>query len=161
MWGVSLTYQMLILFLSGEFLLHIPSWLYFVCGEFLLHVPCWLVCFHLGSFSSTSHGGFISIWGVSMSHPVLAFFSSFFCGEFLLHIPCWGFLFYFSSGEFPLHVLCWRNFYLGNFLTHPVLASFPITGVSLKKSHVGFFFLIWGVSLTHPELASFLFGSFS
>ena len=57
----------------------------FLSGEFLLHVPCWLH-FYLGSFSYTSRAGFIFIWGVSLTHPVLA---SFLSGEFLLHISCW------------------------------------------------------------------------
>ena len=38
------------------------------------------------SFSYTSHAGFIFIWGVSLTYPVLA---SYLCREFLLHIPCW------------------------------------------------------------------------
>ena len=50
--------------------------------EFLLHIPCWLL--RVGSFSYTSHAGFIFIWGVSHTHTVLA---SFLSREFLLHIP--------------------------------------------------------------------------
>ena len=113
LWGVSLTHPILALFLSGEFLLHIPC-LLFVWGVSLthpmlaffnvgrnssLHIPCCLY-FYLGSFSYTSHAdfifycgslsytsrtGFVSIWGVSLTHPMLALV---FCGEFLLHIPC-------------------------------------------------------------------------
>ena len=83
--GVSLTHPMLTSFLSGEFLLHIPCWLLFLFWEFLLHIPYYFN-FYLGSFSYTYRAGFIFIWGVSLTHPVLA---SFFCGEFLLHIPCW------------------------------------------------------------------------
>ena len=60
--------------------------LFFLSREFLSHIPCWLH-FYLGSFSYTSRAGFIFIWGVSLTHPVLA---SFFCGEFLLHISCWS-----------------------------------------------------------------------
>ena len=84
-WGVSLTHPLLASFLSREFLLHLPCWLYclsgefplnipyllyFFCGEFLLHVPCWLLYL---------------IWGVSLTHPMLV---SFLSGEFLLYIPC-------------------------------------------------------------------------
>ena len=151
-WGVSLTHPVLNLPFCGEFT-H-PLQTSFLCGEFLLYIPIclhfyperfsyrscvsffflsfiFLFIFYLGSFSYTSHAGFIFIGGVSLTHPVLA---SFLSGEFLLHIPCWlrfYFIFIFI-------------FYLG---------SFSYT------SHVGFTFL-WGVSLTHPELASF-FSSFS
>ena len=91
--GVSLTHPLfasffkkifLIIILSGEFLLHIPCWFRFLLGEFLLHIPYW-VHFYLGSFSYTSHAGFIFIVGVSLTHPVLAFFS---------------FLFFFYMGSF-------------------------------------------------------------
>ena len=71
-WGVSLPDPVLASFLCGEFLLHIPYWLYFLSREFLLHIPCWLY-FSVGSFSYTSHTGFIFIWGVSLTHPMLAF----------------------------------------------------------------------------------------
>ena len=142
MWGVSLTHLVLASFLSGEFLLHIPCWLHFYLGSFrLLQIPCCLL-FYLGSFSYTSRAGFIFIWRVSLTHPMLIFFVDFFFlnlagggggggGErFLLHIPCW---LYFHQGSFSYN------------------------------SHVGFFYkrfffiyFIWGVSLTHPVLASFL-----
>ena len=60
-------------FLSGEFLLHIPSWLHFYVESFpytphvgfllwggvLLHIPSWLL-FYVGSFSYTSRAGFVS-----------------------------------------------------------------------------------------------------
>ena len=70
LWGVSLRHSL---------------WLaLFVSGEFLLHIPCWL-SFSVGSFSYTSHAVFVFIWGVSLTHPMLAFL---FCGEILLHIPC-------------------------------------------------------------------------
>ena len=89
-WGVSLTHPMLVSLLSGEFLLHIPCWFHFMWGvslthpvlasflswEFLLHIPCWLYFylgfhFYVGSFSYTSRAGFILIWGVYRTHPVL------------------------------------------------------------------------------------------
>ena len=83
-----------VVFLSGEFLLHILCWFLFLTAEFLLHISCWLH-FCLGSFSYTSRAGFIFIWGVSLTHPVLASFfiwgvslthsvlASFLCGELL------------------------------------------------------------------------------
>ena len=151
-WGASLTHRVLALFVSVEFLLHIPCWLQFYLWSFSYtshagFIFLWAVSlthpllasllnlgsfsdtsrsglpFHVGRFSYTSLAGFIFIWGVSLTHPVLALFAS---GEFLLHIPCW------------LH------FYLG---------SFSYT------SHAGFIF-IWGVSLTHPMRVSFLSGEF-
>ena len=130
--GVSLTHPMLALFLSGEFLLHIPCLLYFslpsfsyvslagyyfLSGDFLLHIPCWLH-FYLGSFSYTSHGVF------------------FFCVFFFFYLGS----FYYASHD--CFIFLW-----GVSLMHPLLATF-------------FFFLIWGVSLTHPVLASFLSGEF-
>ena len=90
------------------------------------------------------------MWGVSLTHPVLA---SILSGEFLLHIPCW--LVLFSCREFLVHVQvldlilfgevllnipCWLQFYVG---------SFSYT------SHVDFVFMS-GVSLTHPVLSVFL-----
>ena len=154
-WGVSLAHPMLVSFLSGEFfgseVCNLPSYALSLSGEFLLHIPCWLYLY-LWSFSYISHAGFIFICGVSLTHPMLV---SFLSGEFLLHIPCW-FHFYlgvslthpvlalFDSGEFLLHIPCWLHFYLG---------SFSYT------SHAGFTF-IWGVSLTHPMLVSFLCGEF-
>ena len=70
-YGVSLTDPVLASFLCGEFLLHISYWLYFLSREFLLHIPC-LLYFSVGSFSYTSHAGFIYKWG-----------------GVLLHIPYW------------------------------------------------------------------------
>ena len=107
MWAVSLTHPVLALFLSGEFLLHIPCWLFkniflyiFYSGEFLLHILCWLY-FYVGSFFYTSIACFLFLWGASVTHPILASFLliwraslthpvlvSFLCGQFLLHIPC-------------------------------------------------------------------------
>ena len=134
----------------------------FLSGEFLLHIPCWLH-FYLESFSYTSHGGFIFPWGVSLTHPLLAFIfkrgiifiwgvslthpmlASFLSREFLLHIPC-CFEFYarsfsytshagfvFLSVEFSLQIPCWRHFCLGNFS---------------YTSRAGFIFN-WGVSRAH------------
>ena len=79
-------------FLSRAFLLHIPCWLYFYVGSFSYTSHAGFVFLNLGSFSYTSHAGFIFIWGVSLKHPMLplyffrefsdgshaGFFSSFF-----------------------------------------------------------------------------------
>ena len=171
---------MLASFLCGEFLLHILSRLLFfflfLSREFPSHMPCWLHLY-LGSFSYTSRVGLIFIWGVSLTHPMLALdfyavsfsYTSWagfifirgasFTHPMLASIFIWGvslthpvldffylgsFSYTFVFGEFLLHIPCWLNFYLG---------SFSYT------SHVGLIFM-WWVSLTHPELASFLCGSF-
>ena len=169
-WGVSLTHPVLALFVSGEFLLHIPCWLYFSVGSFsytslagfifiwgfLLHIPCWFH-FYLGSFSYTSHASFIFLWVVSLTHPVLAF------------LLVWG--------VSLTHPVLFSSFIRGVSLTHSMLASFSclfylgsfsytshagfifIWGVYSCTSHAGFIF-IWGVSLTHPMLVSFLSAEF-
>ena len=121
-------------FLSGEFPLHIPCWFSFLCKEFLLHIPCWLY-FSVGSFSYTSHAGYVFlIWGVSLTHPVQIFFLS-------------------SSSSSPPpppppppppFFVC---FFCFCFVFNQ--ESFSYTFL------VGFIFL-WGVSLTHPVLAYFL-----
>ena len=124
-WGVSLTHPMLASFLSGEFLLHIPCWIYFsvgsfsytsrvgflFCGVSLRHPALvsffffffFFFFFYLGSFSYTSRVGFNFIWGVSLTHPMLALVWS---EDLFLHIPC---CFIFMQG------IC---------LTHPMLPSF-------------------------------------
>ena len=196
-WGVCLTHPVLALFLSGEFLLHIPCFFFFfffafvfliwgvslthpvlalfLSGEFLLHIPCLLFFFFffffffsVGSFSYKSHAGFIFLWGRFPTYPMLTLLL---CGEFLLHIPCclqfyagsfsytsWAgfisytsraaffffFFFFFKSGEFLLHIPCWLYFSVGSFSYTP---------------HACFIF-IWGVSLTHPVLASYSCGEF-
>ena len=189
---------MLVSFLSGEFLLHIPCWLHFYLGSFS-DISRSGLPFHVGRFSYTSLAGFIFIWGVSLTHPTLV---SFLSGEFLLQIPCWLNCCCFSK-EFLLHIPCWFHFYTGSFsdtsrsaflfmrgvsLTHPLLVSFLFgefllhipcwlhfylgsfsdTSRSGLPFHVGRFsytplpdfICIWGVSLTHPTLASFLSGEF-
>ena len=104
----------------------------FLSGDFLLHIPC-LLDFSLGSLSYTSHAGFNSILGVSLTHPMLA---SILSEEFLLHIPCW-LQFYLRRFSYTSRAgfFCFR----GVSLTHPELASF-----------------VWCVSLTLPMLASIL-----
>ena len=90
MWEVSLTHPLLSLFLSGEFLLHIPCWLNFSVGSFSYtsHASFFFFFFFFksGSFSHTSRAGFICIWGVSLTHPMPTLFL---CRKFLLHILCW------------------------------------------------------------------------
>ena len=126
---------------------------------FLLHIPCW-VHFYRGSFSYTSLAGFIFIWVVSLTHPVLVrvffffffliwgvthpMFDLLFCGEFLLHIPCWLFFFFFYLESFTYTSRVGFTFLWGVSRTHPLLTSF----------------FMWGVSLTHPVLAFFFFLSF-
>ena len=77
-------------------------------GEFLLHIPCLLF-----------------VWGVSLTHPMLAFFNV--GRNSSLHIPCWIYFylgsfsytshadFIFYCGEFLLHIPYWLCFYLGSF----------------------------------------------
>ena len=91
-----------------------------------------LASFYLGSFSYTSHAGLIFIWGVFLTHPILALF---FCGEFVLHIPMLALI---ISGD------CWL---------YCSVANFSYT------SHATFIF-VPGVCLTHPVLPSFLCGEF-
>ena len=134
-WGFSLTHPVLALFFCGELVLHIPRFLY-ISGESLLY-------------------------------PMLAFLFFFF--------------FFFNSGEFLLHIPCWLHFYLGSFSYIPHASFIFQRGVSLKARqyspkyfvvvvllhipcsllYVGSFsytssagFFAWGVSLTHPVLAS-------
>ena len=146
MWGVSLTHPVLTLLLYCFFVV------VFYLGSFS---SLWLH-FDLGGFTDTSHAGLIFIWGVFPTYPVLASFfiwgvslthpmlALLFCGEFLLHIPSSLFFFFFKSGKFLLHIRCWLHFYLG---------SFSYT------SRADFVFM-WGVSLTHPVLPSFLYVEF-
>ena len=198
-WGVSLTHPVLALFLSGEFLLHIPCWHHFYLGSFSYTSHAGFI-FYSGSSSYTSHAGFIFNCGVSLTHPVLASFfflgrfsytsragfifmrrvslthpvlTSFLCGEFLLHIRCWlhfyaGTFFYisrddFDSVEFLLYIPYFFHFYLGT-VPYTSRAGFIFMGGMgggefFFISRVGFIFM-WGVSITHPVLASFLCGEF-
>ena len=97
-------------------LLHIPYWLHFLSGEFLLHIPCWIY-FYVWSFYYTSHACFIFVWGVSLAHPMLTFFSFFFkSGKFLLHIPSW---LHCYAGSFSYTFRIGFIFILGVFPTHP------------------------------------------
>ena len=193
MHGVSLTDPMLDSFLPGELILHIPCWLLFCFSFFLLLF--YFIFAYLGSFPNTSRSGFIFIWVVSLTHPILA---SYLLGEFLLHIPCWllrfvvvfglsgdlllhipfslhfflgsplthsfflffsiFFFFSFLSGEFLLYIPCWLKFYRGNFSYTFGAGSILMWGVSL--THPLLFSFLSGVSLTHPVLTSVLLGQF-
>ena len=137
-------------YLSGEFLLHILCWLHLYIGSFSYTYCAGFFCY-LGSFSYTPHSGFIFIWGVSLTHPMLALF---FCGKFPLHIPRW-LHFFFLLGSFSCMSQAGFIFLLGVSITHPVLASFFNLGSFSDTSHHGFIF-IWEVSLTHPVLAYFV-----
>ena len=123
----------------------------------------------------TCRAGFIFIWGISVAHPVLVLFL---CREFLLHIPCW---LHFLTRECFLHIpsclhfyvgLC-LDFYVGNYLTHSVLALiwsedfllqipcwFQFYRGNLSYTSRAVFIALWGVSFTDPKRASFLFGMF-
>ena len=163
--GVYLTHPMLDLLFCREFLSKIPcffiffiflSFLYFFFkyGEFLLHIP-YSLHFYVGSFYYTSHAdfvfmyGFILIWRVSLTYPMLA---SFLSGEFLLHIPCW-LRFYLRSFSYTSRASF--TFILGVSLTHPMLALPFFMGSFYYTSQAGFIF-IRGVSLTHPVLYWFV-----
>ena len=88
----SLTHPMLVLYLPGEFLLHISCWLNFYLGSFSYTSHTGLI--FMRGVSYTSHADSFFMWGVSLTHPMLALFLS---GEFFLHIPCW---LYFSVESF-------------------------------------------------------------
>ena len=148
------------------------EFLYTSHAGFFLHILSWLPLLYLGSIPHTSRAAVIFIWGVSLTHPMLALF---FCGEFLLHIPCWLFCFLFcfcfKFREFLLPIPCWLCFSYTSrtgFFFFFNLGRFSYTshagfiykwGGVFLHSHTGFIF-IWGVSLTHPMLA-FCVGSFS
>ena len=147
-WGVSLTHPcrpFCFVFNLVASLRH-PVLALFFSGEFFLHVPCWLNLY-LGSFSYTSRAGFIFIWGVSITHPVLALF-------LLLWVSLTRPILASST---PSSVLIWRVS-----LPHPVLAFFFFFFLNLGSFSYWLFYLfifyIWGVSLTHPVLALLFFG---
>ena len=161
MWRVSLTHPVLASFLSGEFLLHIPCWLDFYARSFSYtsragfdFLICGVFFIFLDSFSYTSRTGFIFIWGVSLTHPVLA---SFLIREFLLHIPCW---LHFCQGTFSYtyrdgFICIWEVS-----LTLPMLALF-FCGSFCDTSYAGFF-LEAGQFLSHiPCWLHFYLGNLS
>ena len=122
--------------------------------EFLLHILSWLPLLYLG----ISRAAFIFIWGVSLTHPMLALF---FRAEFLLRIPCCLFLFpfffffFFKSRGFLLPTPCWLRFHARSFSYTSRTGLIFYLGSFSYTSHACFIFL-WGVSLTHPMLASVL-----
>ena len=140
--GVSLAHPVLALFLSGEFLLHIPCLHYFSVGSFSYtsHVNFFSLFFFfffffssLGSFSNTSRAGiiFFIFYLLALFRHTYPMLASFLCVEFLLHILSW----------LPCLFILFFN-----------LGSFYYT------SRAGFY--VWGVSLTHPMLALYLSGEF-
>ena len=129
--GVSIIHPVLS-FTCGEFLLHIPCWLYiylvslsytsragFIFIFFLIFFSfffffSFLLFLNLGSFSYTSRTGFFFIWGVSLTHPMLAF-----CARVCVCVGgslMWGVSLrhpidaFFLSGEFLLHIALWLFF---------------------------------------------------
>ena len=88
--------------------------------------------FSLSLSLSLFWAGFSFMRGVCLTHPVLAF---------------WG----VGWGGGVLHILRWLYFSVGSF-------SYTSHAGFLKKKF--FFFLIWGVSLTHPVMALILSGDF-
>ena len=157
-------------FKSRESLLHISCLLYFYAGSFSYTSHHAGFFFNLGSFSYTSRAGIIFIWGVSLTHPMLALF---FSGEFLLHIPCWlhfyvgsfhtscagfYFLFFYLVGFSYTSCAGFLNLSWEFFLHIPsVLALFLYGEFPL---HMASSALIWGVFITHPVLPSFLYRQF-
>ena len=101
---------------GGEFLLHIPCWLRFYPGNFSDTSRTGFI-FYLGSFSYTSHACFIFLWGVSLTHPMLA--------SFLSRVG-------FSYTSHTRFIFIW-----GVSLTHPMLAF--CVGSFSYTSHAGFF----------------------
>ena len=106
-----------------------------------------------GSFSCTSHAGFIFTWGVSLTHPILALF---FCVDFLLHIPC---CLHFYAGSFSYTSRAAFIFMRGVSLTHPMLASFFSLGSFLTHSARASF-LSRGSLLNIPRWLRFFFSFF-
>ena len=131
-----------------------------------------LFSFSLGTLSNTSRAGLIFIYFFIFSGFIYTynadFFYLFLFWEFLLHIPCW---LRFYPGNFSYTSRTGFIFYLGSFSYTSHACFIFLWGVSLTHpmlasflSRVGFsytshtrFFFIWGVSLTHPMLSFFLF----
>ena len=169
-------------FLSGEFLIHMPCWLNFylrslfyrshagftflwgvsltppvlasfLCGEFLLHFPC---CLHFYR------------QGISLTPRVLGSCFVFVLFVCLFCCCCFHLLsFSYTSraglfsllGEILLHIPCWLPFYPKCFLHIPSWPHFCLGTISYT-SQAGLIFLVWGLSPTHPVMASFLSGEF-
>ena len=119
--------------------------------------------------------------GVSLTHPVLAFFFFFFSAgsfSYTSHaclIFLWGvslthpmlvllllllLFLLFKSGEFLLHIPCWLHIYEGNF-SYTSRAGF-LFFFSFYLGNFSYTFhaclsFLWGFSLTQPMLAFFFF----
>ena len=140
------------------------EFLYTSHAGFFLHILSWLPLLYLGSIPHTSRAAVIFIWGVSLTHPMLALF---FCGEFLLHIPCWLFCFLFfcfKSREFLLPIPCWLCFSYTSrtgFFFFFFFFFFLNLGRFSYTSHAGFIYKWGGVFLHIPYWLYFYLGSFS
>ena len=128
---------------------------------------------------------FFLSWGVSITHPALAFT----CGKFLLHIPCWLYIYLgsFSCTSRSGFIFIWgvslthptlALIFCGEFLTPPMLAlkknnsgefllHIPCwlhfyAGSFADSSRTGFIYFLSRVFLLHiPCLRYFSLGSFS
>ena len=154
LWGVSFTHPILVSLLSEEFPLHIPCWFHF----------------YVGSSSYTPRDCFLFIWGVSLTHPKLALY---FFREFCYTYRA-GFILFLGSLSYTSHSDFFKFFILVVSFTRPMLASFFKSGEFLLhipswlELYLGCFtytpnarfIFMWGVSLTHPVLASYLSGEF-
>ena len=160
-----MTHPMLASFLSRAGSLTYPVLASLLSGEYLLHIPCWLY-FSVGSFSYTSQAGFFFFF---------FFFFFFQSGEFVLYIPCW-LNFYVGSFSYtspaalsfsytPHGVLIFMQ---GVSLTHPVLASFFsfllfylffYLGIFSYTSRAGFLFVSGEFLLHIPFWLHFYLGS--
>ena len=150
-WGVSLTHPVLVsVFIRGISLSHPLQASFFWYWEFLLHIPCCLY-FSVGSFPYTSRTAFffLWIWGVSLTHPVLALIL---WTDFLLEIRC---CLIFIGGvslthpvlasllfrEFLLHIPCWLHFYLESFSYTSRVGFNFINALSLRDPMLAYFFI--------------------
>ena len=132
LWAVSITHPMMG---SFSYTSRAVLFSFFFFSSFFFLFP-----FYLGNFSYTSHVCFISLWGVSLTRPLLVSFSFlnlvsfsstsyagfiFYVGSFLIHPVLASFLsgggvsllhpmlVTFWSSEFLLHIPCWLHYYLG------------------------------------------------
>ena len=153
----------------------------FLFGEFLLHVPNWIY-FSVRSFSYRSHPSFFSpppppllflIWGVFLTLLMLA---SFLFEEFLFNIRCWLHFymgsfsytshcsFCFLCGEFLLHIPCYFHFYAGSFSDTSRASFFYYLGSFSYTFRDGcffgfffFFFFFYRGSFSYTSRAGFIF----
>ena len=148
----SFSYTSRAAFDSVEFLLYIPYFFHFYLGIVPYTSRAGFIFIGGGGggggggFFFVSRVGFIFMWGVSITHPVLA---SFLCGEFLLHIPWW---LHFYVGSFPYTPRAVLIFTQGVSLTLPVVAYIYILIYSTWGMSLLYTYSTWGMSLTHPVL---------